>query len=74
MPFCTNGGEDDIFEAYPWDFESYASYCEEQYDVRPKVDDVEKHYGGKNIDTASNIVFRYTYCNNYDNCDGVGCV
>jgi lysosomal Pro-X carboxypeptidase len=59
MPFCANGGEDDIFEAIPWDFESYADYCETQYDVRPNVDDVEKQYGGKNIDAASNIIFRY---------------
>lgn len=59
MPLCTNGGEDDIFEANPWNFESYADYCEAQYDFRPNVDDVEKQYGGKNLDTASNIVFRY---------------
>lgn len=58
MPFCTNG-KDDIFEADPWDFESYADYCQKKYDIRPKVDDVEKQYGGKNIETATNIIFRY---------------
>jgi len=58
MPMCTNGGEDDIFEAYPWDFESYAEYCENRYDVKPTTDDVEKQYGGKNLKAASNIIFR----------------
>lgn len=58
MPLCTNGGEDDIFEPNPWDFERYAEYCENQYDIKPTTDDVEKQYGGKNLKAASNIIFR----------------
>lgn len=57
MPLCTNGGEDDIFEAYPWDFESYRQYCENRYGVKPTTDDVEKQYGGKNLKATSNIIF-----------------
>lgn len=58
MPLCTKGGEDDIFEAYPWDFEGYVEYCENRYGVKPTTDDVEKQYGGKNLKAASNIIFR----------------
>ncbi|KAL4144176.1 hypothetical protein QTP88_006399 [Uroleucon formosanum] len=57
MPLCTKGGEDDIFEAYPWDFEGYVEYCENRYGVKPTTDDVEKQYGGKNLKAASNIIF-----------------
>lgn len=65
MPLCTNGGEDDIFESYPWNFESYAQYCEEKYEARPTTDLVEKEYGGKDLRAASNIIFRYnTYTYN----------
>lgn len=59
MPFCSNGGKDDIFEYSPWDFETYAENCKQMYGVRPTTDLVEKEYGGKRIRTASNIVFRY---------------
>lgn len=59
MPFCTNGGDDDIFEYSPWDFEAYAENCKQTYGVMPTTDMVEKEYGGKHIRTASNIVFRY---------------
>lgn len=59
MPFCANGGEDDLFEPYPWDFESYAQYCEDKYGIKPTTDLVEKIYGGKNLKSASNIIFRY---------------
>lgn len=58
MPMCTNGGADDVFEPYPWDFEAYADYCENKYGVRPTTDLVEKQYGGKDLRAASNIVFR----------------
>lgn len=57
MPFCTNG-VDDIFEPFPWDFESYAQQCAEYYGVKPTTDAIEKAYGGKNLKAASNIVFR----------------
>ncbi|XP_050442456.1 lysosomal Pro-X carboxypeptidase-like [Adelges cooleyi] len=56
MPLCSNGVTD-IFEAYGWDFEGYADYCQQTYGVMPKTDTVEKEYGGKYLKAASNIVF-----------------
>lgn len=59
MPFCTKGGDDDIFEPSPWDFDAYAEYCKNMFGFMPTTDLVEKEYGGKHIKAASNIVFRY---------------
>lgn len=59
FPDCSNGGEDDIFERIPWNFEEYAQKCENKYGVRPIADAIEKQYGGKNLQAASNIIFRY---------------
>lgn len=55
---CRKGGEDDIFEASPWNFDEYARDCEKKYDAKPVADAVEKQYGGKNLRAASNIIFR----------------
>lgn len=60
MPMCTNGGDDDMFEVNPWDFETFALHCEETYGVKPTTDLVEKQYGGKNLKSTSNIIFRYS--------------
>ncbi|VVC30215.1 Alpha/Beta hydrolase fold,Peptidase S28 [Cinara cedri] len=57
MPFCTKGGDDDMFEPSPWDFDAYAESCELMYGVRPTTDLMEKVYGGKHIRAASNIIF-----------------
>lgn len=59
FPDCANGGEDDIFEPNPWNFEEHVQTCEKKYGVRPIADTIEKQYGGKNLKAASNIVFRY---------------
>lgn len=58
MPMCTYGGDEDIFEPYRWNFETYAKYCKYTYGFRPKTDLIEKEYGGKNLKAASNIIFR----------------
>lgn len=58
IPFCTKGDEDDIFESFSWDFESYAQHCENTYGYKPTTDMVEKEYGGKDLRAASNILFR----------------
>lgn len=57
MPMCSNGVKD-IFERKPWNFEEYAKFCYKTFGVRPVVDIIEKTYGGKNLNAASNIIFR----------------
>jgi len=56
MPMCSNGFTD-IFEKSPWDFEKFAKYCHTTYGIQPVVDIIEKIYGGKNLNAASNIIF-----------------
>lgn len=58
MPMCSNGVTD-MFEVKPWNFEDNAKYCFEIFGVRPQTDIIEKIYGGKNLNAASNIIFRY---------------
>lgn len=57
MPMCSNGIED-IFERSPWDPEENAKYCLKTFGVRPSVFTIEKTYGGKKLNAASNIIFR----------------
>lgn len=57
MPMCSNG-VDDIFEEKPWNFEETSKYCFFKYGVLPIDDLIEKVYGGKNLNAASNIIFR----------------
>jgi len=57
MPMCSNGIKD-IFEKKPWNFEENARYCYETFGVQPSIYTIEKTYGGKNLNAASNIIFR----------------
>lgn len=57
MPMCSNGITD-IFEEKPWNFENTTKYCLEQFGVQPNINIIEKTYGGKNLNAASNIIFR----------------
>lgn len=57
MPMCSNGVTD-MFEKKPWNFEENVKYCFELFGVRPQADIIEKIYGGKNLNAASNIIFR----------------
>ncbi|XP_025204425.1 lysosomal Pro-X carboxypeptidase-like [Melanaphis sacchari] len=56
MPMCSNGVKD-IFEKQPWNYEANAKYCFETYGVLPSIYAIEKTYGGKNLNAASNIIF-----------------
>jgi len=57
MPMCSNG-INDIFERQDWDFKAIAKYCFDVYGVQPDIYTIEKTYGGKNLNAASNIIFR----------------
>ncbi|XP_040195902.1 lysosomal Pro-X carboxypeptidase [Rana temporaria] len=56
MPFCPDG-VDDMFEPQKWDFETYSDECYKQWGVRPREKWITTIYGGKNISSASNIIF-----------------
>lgn len=45
--------------ALQWDFEAYSEGCKAQFGVTPDPYWVETLYGGKNISSHSNIIFRY---------------
>lgn len=54
---CSNGIKD-IFERKPWNFKETVKYCLKTFGVHPNIDIIEKTYGGKNLNAASNIIFR----------------
>lgn len=60
MPTCSNG-KDDMFEPVEWNFDDYSKQCQKQWSVTPRPMWPIIQYGGKNITTASNIIFRYEY-------------
>lgn len=59
MPMCTNGVQD-MFEPEEWNFQAYSDGCYTMFGVRPRVDWAATVYGGKDIASHSNIIFRWT--------------
>lgn len=56
MPMCST--DEDMFENSPWDFAKFSDDCFKQFAVRPRNEQVPiLEFGGKEIETASNIVF-----------------
>ena len=68
MPMCDDG-VNDMFPASKWNITNISENCFKEYGVRPQVHLVEKLYGGKDISSASNIIFRYELKNNHFNED-----
>jgi len=58
MPFCYDG-TNDMFEPAPWDLEVYSKECEEVWGLAgvPQPALANSLYGGRNLVSASNIVF-----------------
>lgn len=56
MPMCSNN--DDMFENENWNFTKYTEQCNKKWGVRVSRPDLAiLEYGGRNLKTASNIVF-----------------
>ncbi|KAJ8923471.1 hypothetical protein NQ315_010049 [Exocentrus adspersus] len=56
MPLCSN--DLDMFEHAEWDFKKYSDDCFKQFGIRPRDENVPiLEYGGKELGSASNIVF-----------------
>jgi len=58
MPICSDG-VGDMFESKPWNLTQLTAECRRNWDVDPRPHWIVEQYGGKNISTASNIVFRF---------------
>jgi len=58
MPFCYDGSND-MFEPAPWNLEEYTKECQEAWGPAavPQPDLANSLYGGRNLASASNIVF-----------------
>lgn len=56
MPVCSNGITD-MFEAMPWNLSQYSQTCQKTYGVPAEGDKAIVLFGGRNITTASNIIF-----------------
>ena len=58
MPFCYDG-TNDMFEPAPWDLDTYTKECQEAWGPAgtPQPALANSLYGGRNLASASNIVF-----------------
>ncbi|XP_075224030.1 lysosomal Pro-X carboxypeptidase-like [Lycorma delicatula] len=56
MPVCSNG-VNDMFEPQSWNIVEYLIKCEQQFKVKPRPYFITKQYGGKHLETSSNIIF-----------------
>ncbi len=57
MPMCSDGLQD-MFPPMPWNITAYAEQCKATYGVSIQPYLIETLYGGKNISSHSNIIFR----------------
>lgn len=57
MPMCTDGVQD-MFEPEEWNFQAFSYWCNAMFGVRPRADWAGTVYGGKDITSHSNIIFR----------------
>ncbi len=57
MPMCTDGVQD-MFEPEEWNFQAFSDECNAMFGVRPRADWAGTVYGGKDIASHSNIIFR----------------
>lgn len=56
MPLCST--DEDMFENSDWSFKEYSDMCFKTFSVRPRSEQIPiLEFGGKEIETASNIVF-----------------
>lgn len=58
MPMCTDGVSD-MFEPQKWDLNARSEECYKLWGVRPRPSWIISMYGGKNIYSHSNIIFRW---------------
>lgn len=56
MPLCSDG-VNDMFPETKWDFNEFAKECQRTSKVTPLKHWAEEMYGGKKIDSHSNIIF-----------------
>lgn len=57
MPMCTDGVQD-MFEPEDWNFQAFSDECYSMFGVRPREDWAGTLYGGKDISSHTNIIFR----------------
>ena len=57
MPMCTDGVQD-MFEPEEWNFQAFSDGCNTLFGVRPRAEWAGTVYGGKDIASHSNIIFR----------------
>ena len=58
MPMCSDGVHD-MFPVVPWNLTAYGEDCKAKYGVTIQPYFIESLYGGKNISSHSNIIFRW---------------
>ena len=56
LPVCSDG-QNDMFEPNPWNMSQYKENCQKSYNVSPEYNKIMELFGGKSIETATNIIF-----------------
>lgn len=56
MPKCSDGVSD-MFYKYEWNFTQYRADCERVYRMTPGLHKIRDSFGGRDITTATNILF-----------------
>lgn len=56
FPTCSNG-VNDMFEPVKWDYNAYAAGCVDQFGIKPRPEWSTVYYGGKKIESHTNIIF-----------------
>jgi len=58
MPICSDG-INDMFENKIWNITELTENCQKTWNVTPRVSWIVEQYGGKDLMSASNIIFRF---------------
>lgn len=64
MPVCSDGVHD-MFEKKNWNISELADYCKKNWNVSPRENWIVEQYGGKDLMSASNIIFRFDISSEY---------
>ena len=57
MPYCSDSVQD-MFPVVKWDETQFIKGCQKNWKVTPRPQWINLQFGGKDIQAASNIIFR----------------
>ena len=58
MPFCSKGGDEDMFYPSPWNLTKVSEDCYNRWRATPRPRMADIMYGADDLKAASNIILR----------------